>query len=144
MNTACPFCNIASGKLHASIVHEDATTIALMDANPANTGHTLVVPKEHYENIYEIPEKTLSEVAATVKKVSVAVKKTVGSGGISVLQLNGRAAGQSVMHFHVHVIPRFRGDTISRAIGAMVEHHGRKKPDRRELDETAQKIRENL
>ena len=145
MSADCPFCSIASGKATASIVYEDAAIIAFMDLNPANVGHTLVVPKEHWENIYEVPEKVLAEVAAIVKRVSGAVKKTVGAGGISVLQLNGRAADQSVMHFHVHVIPRFIGDPISKAIGAMVGgHHGFEKPERRDLDEIAQKIRENL
>jgi histidine triad (HIT) family protein len=145
VSAVCPFCSIASGKATASIVYEDAAIIAFMDLNPANVGHTLVVPKEHWENIYEIPEKVLAEVAAVVKRVSGAVKKTVGAGGISVLQLNGRAAGQSVMHFHVHVIPRFIGDPLSKAIGAMVGgHHGVEKPERRDLDEIAQKIRENL
>jgi histidine triad (HIT) family protein len=144
MITTCPFCNIISGKIVASVVYEDATTIAFMDTSPTNTGHTLVVPKKHWENIYEIPEEILSEVIIIVKKVSVAVKKTVSAEGISILQLNGRFAGQSVMHFHVHVIPRFKEDSISKAIGAMVGHHGLEKPDRRELDEIAQRVQKNL
>ena len=144
MNTDCPFCNIASGKAAASIVHQDATVLVFMDLYPTNQGHTLVVPREHWENIYEIPEKVLADVFSVVKKVSIAVKKTVGAEGISLLQLNGRAAGQSVMHFHVHVIPRYRGDPISKTIGALVGHHGLKTPERKELDEIAKKIRENL
>ncbi len=144
MGVDCPFCRIASGKATASTVYEDAAIIAFMDLNPANVGHTLVVPKEHWENIYEVPERVLAEVAEVAKRVSGAVKKTVGAGGISILQLNGRAAGQSVMHFHVHVIARFVGDPISKAIGAMVGHEGPIKPERRDLDEIAKKIRENL
>jgi len=144
MSVVCPFCRIASGKAPASIVYEDATVLAFMDLNPANVGHILVVPKEHLENIYEAPEKVLAEMFSVVKKVSAAVKKTVGAEGISILQLNGRAAGQSVMHFHVHIIPRFRGDPISTAIGAMIGHQGFEKPERRDLDEIAKKIRGNL
>ena len=144
MSEVCPFCSIASGKAPASIVYEDATVVAFMDLNPANVGHTLVVPRKHYENIYEIPEKTLAEMAPVIKRVSAAVEKTVGAEGISVLQLNGRAAGQMVMHFHVHVIPRFSGDVVSKALGAMMGHQGFEKPERRDLDETARKIRENL
>ncbi len=144
MSTTCPFCVIASGKTVASIVYEDAVTISFMDVNPTNIGHTLVVPKEHWENIHEIPEKILSDLVTVVKKVSAAVKKTVCAEGISILQLNGRAAGQSVMHFHVHVIPRFKEDSISKVVGAMVGHHGLKKPDERELDEIAKNIRKNL
>jgi histidine triad (HIT) family protein len=137
MSTTCPFCNIAQGKAAASIVCEDSTTIAFMDANPASIGHTLIIPKEHWENIYEIPENVLAEMARVIKQVSGAVKKTVDADGISIFQLNGKAAGQSVMHFHVHVIPRFRGDSI-------VGHKGFRIPERRELDEIARKIREDL
>jgi histidine triad (HIT) family protein len=137
MSAACPFCSIASGKTYASIVYEDETVLAFMDRNPANVGHTLVVPREHWENIYEIPEKVLADIVTVVKRVSVAVKKTVDAEGISILQLNGRAAGQSVMHFHVHIIPRFRGDSIT-------GHKGLERPEGRELDEIAQKIRKTL
>ena len=144
MSVVCPFCRIASGKAPASIVYEDATVLAFMDLNPANVGHTLVVPREHWENIYEVPEKVLAEIITVVKRVSAAVKKTVGAEGISVLQLNGMVAGQSVMHIHFHVIPRFRGDPLSKAIGAMMGHQGFEKPEGRDLDETARKIRENL
>jgi len=129
MSEVCPFCSIASGKAPASIVYEDATVLAFMDLNPANIGHILVIPKEHWENIYKVPENVLAGMFSVVKRVSAAV---------------GRAAGQSVMHFHVHVIPRFRGDPLSKAIGAMVGHQGFEKPERRDLDETARKIRENL
>jgi histidine triad (HIT) family protein len=138
MNANCPFCNIASDKTAASIVYEDATILAFMDLNPATVGHTLVVPREHYENIYEIPEKLLVEMVAVVKRVCVAVKKTVDADGIRVIQLNGRAAGQVVMHIHFHIIP-----TGSKG-GAVMGHSGRLTPERRELDETARKIRENL
>jgi histidine triad (HIT) family protein len=138
MNADCPFCNIASGKTEASIVYEDATILAFMDLNPANVGHTLVVPREHYENIYEIPEKLLAQMVTVVKRVCVAVKKTVDADGIRVVQLNGRAAGQVVMHIHIHIIP-----TVSKG-GAVMWHRGRLTPERKELDETARKIRENL
>ena len=138
LSAACPFCKIASGKAEASIVYEDANILAFMDLNPANIGHTLVVTREHYENIYEVPEKLLVEMAAAVKRVCVAVKKTVDADGIKVIQLNGRAAGQVVMHIHIHVIP-----TVSKA-EVVTGHRGRLTPERRDLDETAQKIRENL
>jgi len=134
----CPFCKIALGKAPASIVYEDINVMAFMDLSPASRGHTLVVPREHYENIYEIPEKLLAEIATVVKRVCVAVKKTVDADGIKVIQLNGRAAGQVVMHIHVHVIPAF-----SRA-DAVMGHRGRLTQERKELDETARRIRENL
>jgi histidine triad (HIT) family protein len=137
MSAICPFCNIASGKAKASIIYENTTVLAFMDANPASLGHTLVIPREHWENIYEIPEKILADIVAVVKQIGIAVKNTVHPDGISILQLNGRAAGQSVMHFHVHIIPRSRGDSI-------VGHRGAVRPERRNLDEIAKKILENL
>jgi histidine triad (HIT) family protein len=138
LSADCPFCKISSGKAQASIVYEDANILVFMDLSPASFGHTLVVTREHYENIYEVPEKLLAEMAAVVKRVCVAVKKTVNADGIKVIQLNGVAAGQVVMHLHIHVIP-----TVSKA-GTVRGHRGRLTPERNELDETARKIRENL
>jgi histidine triad (HIT) family protein len=134
----CPFCKIVSGEAVASIVYEDPNVIAFMDLSPASFGHTLVVPKEHFENIYDVPEKLLAEMAAVVKRIYVAVKKTINADGIKVIQLNGRAAGQVVMHIHIHVIP-----TALRA-DVMIGHRGRLTPERTELNETAKKIQENL
>ena len=138
MKDDCPFCSIASGKAQASIVYEDEDVLAFMDLNPIHVGHTLVVPRRHWENIYEIPEEKLTKLIAAVKHVSVAVKKTVNADGIKVIQLNGRAAGQVVFHLHFHVIP------ASAKAGVWTGHHGRVASERTELDETAQKIRENL
>jgi len=144
MSRSCSFCKIVSREDPASIIYEDDLVLAFMDLHPANVGHTLVVPKEHWETIYDIPEKVLSSLFVVVKRISVAVKKVVGAEGVSILQFNGRASGQSVMHFHVHVIPRFRGDTISKLIGAMLGPTGFEKAARENLDEIAKKMRENL
>ncbi|MFB0501521.1 MAG: HIT family protein [Candidatus Bathyarchaeia archaeon] len=144
MRESCNFCKIVSKENPASIVYEDGNVLAFMDLYPANVGHTLVVPREHWESIYDIPEKVLSDLFAVVKRVSVAVKKAVGAEGISILQSNEGAAGQSVTHFHVHVITRFRGDAISRLIGAMLGPTGFEKVAREDLDEIAKKIKENL
>ncbi len=131
------------GEDQASIVYESDSVLAFMDLHPANVGHTLVVPREHWETIYDIPEKVLADLFAVVKRVSVAAKKAVGAEGIGILQFNERAAGQSVRHFHVHVIPRFSGDAISKFRGAMLGPMF-KKAERRDLDEIAEKIKENL
>jgi len=144
MSDPCNFCKIASGKAQANVVYEDDYVVAFMDLHPANIGHTLVVPRKHWETIYEVPEKALADLFAVVKRVSVAVKKAVDAEGISILQFNERAAGQSVRHFHVHVIPRFRGDTISKFIGTMLGPIGFKKAEKMDLDEIAKKIKENL
>jgi len=144
MSESCNFCKIVSRENPASIVYEDDNVLAFMDLYPANVGHTLVVPKEHWETIYDIPEKVLSDLFAVVKRISVAAKKALGAEGISILQFNGRASGQSVMHFHVHVIPRFRGDAISKLIGAMLGSTDFEKAARKDLDEITKKIRRNL
>ena len=138
MDKDCPFCRIASGEAAASIVYEDKNVLAFMDLSPAIVGHTLVVPREHWENIYEVPEETLTKLIAVVKRVSVAIKKTFDADGIKVIQNNGRAAGQMVFHLHFHVIPVNSNSAIRRG------HHGRVASERTRLDETAQKIRENL
>ena len=143
MSESCSFCKIMLGEDQASIVYEVDRVLAFMDLHPANIGHTLVVPRAHWETIYDIPERVLADLFAVVKRVSVAVKKAVGAEGISILQFNERAAGQSVRHFHVHVIPRFRGDAISKFIGGMLGS-GFKKVERQDLDEIAEKIKENL
>jgi histidine triad (HIT) family protein len=138
MDASCPFCGIASGKIPASIVYEDSHVVAFMDLNPASIGHTLVVPREHWENIYEVPEDALGNILSVVKRVCAAVKKTVDADGIKVIQLNGAAAGQVVMHLHINVIPAF---SKPEAVG---KRRGRLTPEREELDEMAQKIRQNL
>ena len=138
MVEGCPFCSIASGEAPASIVYEDEKVLAIMDLNPVNIGHTLVIPRNHYENIYEIPEETLTKVVAVVKRLCAAVKQTVNADGIKVIQLNGKAAGQVVFHLHFHIIPASSKSDVQRG------HHGRVTSDRTELDEVAQKIRENI
>jgi histidine triad (HIT) family protein len=138
MGEECPFCRIASGKAAASLIYEDKNVLAFMDLSPATVGHTLVIPREHWENIYEVPEETLTKLIAVVKRVSVAVKKTVGADGIMVIQNNGRAAGQIVFHLHFHVIPVNSNSEVRRGF------HGRVASERARLDETAEKIRENL
>jgi histidine triad (HIT) family protein len=144
MSESCNFCKIVSGKAQVSTVYEDDRVLAFMDLHPANVGHTLVVPREHWETIYDIPEKVLADVFAVIKRISVAVKKAVGAEGISILQFNEGAAGQSVRHFHVHVIPRFRGDAMSKFIRTTLGHGGFEKAERHDLDEIAKKIKENL
>ncbi len=138
MVEGCPFCSIVSGEAPASIVYEDEDVLAFMDLSPATVGHTLVVPREHWENIYEVPEETLAKVIAVVKRVSIAIKKSVDTDGIMVIQNNGRAAGQVVFHLHFHVIPANSNFGVRRG------HHGRVALERAELDETAQEIRRNI
>ena len=137
MSNQCPFCSIAGGSASASMVYEDSNILAFMDLNPIREGHTLIVSREHWENLYDIPEKTLSELIAVVKRVAVAVKKTVGADGIQIIQNNGRSAGQVVMHIHFHVIPMFSEPRKRGRFGRVMQN-------RKTLDEMAQKIKQNL
>jgi histidine triad (HIT) family protein len=89
----------------ASIVYEDDKVIAFLSIQPINVGHTLVVPKAHYENIYEIPEEEVAYLYKIVKKLAHAVKKAVDAEGTRIVQNNGEAAGQVIFHLHVHIIP---------------------------------------
>ena len=133
-NQPCQFCKLVRKEEDASIVFEDDKTMAFLDIRPVNDGHTLVIPKAHYENIFDIPEDELAYLYKIVKKTALAVKKGVEAEGISVGQQNGKAANQRVFHLHVHVIPRFEGQRFRRP-----EELNEASRDR--LDEIATKIR---
>ena len=105
MSESCTFCKIVRKEVPASVVYEDETVIAFLSNHPINVGHTLIVPKKHYENIYEISEEEVAYLYKIVKKVAAAVNRAVSAEGIRILQNNGEAAGQVIFHFHVHVIP---------------------------------------
>ncbi|MBN1244981.1 HIT family protein [Candidatus Bathyarchaeota archaeon] len=105
MSESCIFCKIARKEAPTSVVYEDEKVIAFLSIQPINVGHTLVVPKKHYENIYEIPEAEVAYLYTVVKKIAHAVKKAVDAEGIRLVQNNGEAAGQVIFHLHVHIIP---------------------------------------
>jgi len=107
----CIFCKIANGEITSNTVYEDDEFRVILDISPANEGHCLVLPKKHTSNIFEIDEQTVSKAFVLAKKVAEAVKSSLNVDGINILQNNGEAAGQSVGHFHIHVIPRMKGDT---------------------------------
>jgi histidine triad (HIT) family protein len=106
----CIFCKIVAGDIAASKVYEDDETIAFLDIQPVNPGHVLVIPKDHFENIYTTPVMTWMRVQMTVQKVALAVKNATGADGINVHMNNEPAAGQVVPHTHVHIIPRYNDD----------------------------------
>ena len=110
---SCIFCRIAKGDIPCAKVYEDDTVLAFLDLAPASHGHTLVIPKEHYPNIMEVPSELGSAVFSALSRVSAAVMSATGAAGINVIQNNGVAAGQTVFHIHWHIIPRFEGDDFS-------------------------------
>lgn len=108
----CIFCKIASGEIPAATLYEDDQFRVILDLGPASKGHALILPKNHYANLYEIPEKTAADAMVLAKKIGTAMKEALGCDGLNVVQNNGEAAGQTVFHFHMHLIPRYEGDQV--------------------------------
>lgn len=111
----CLFCAIVSGVAAARRVYEDERTLAFLDIAPATRGHTLVIPKEHTEDIWSISEKSAPAVAVATLRVAHLLRERLPLAGVNVMQANGTAAWQEVFHLHVHVIPRYPGDRLQRA-----------------------------
>ncbi|QOV19498.1 HIT family protein [Blautia liquoris] len=108
----CVFCKIAEGEIPSATIYEDKDFRVVLDIGPASFGHALVLPKRHYANIYELPEEIVSSAFVLAKKTAVAIKEGLHADGMNILQNNGEQAGQSVFHFHIHVIPRYQGDQV--------------------------------
>ncbi len=110
MRNDCIFCKIVAGELPACKVYEDEDTLAFMDIGPIIKGHTLVIPKEHWADIHAIPSALLQKVAVSTKTIAAAHVAALNCDGVNIIQANGAAAGQTVLHLHFHVIPRFKTD----------------------------------
>ncbi len=108
----CIFCKIVSGDIPCFKLFEDSHTLAFMDINPANPGHVLAVPKEHWEDVYAIPDSLIAATAQTAKRIAEAANKALHPDGINLVQANGPGAAQSVFHFHLHVLPRVKDDAL--------------------------------
>lgn len=108
----CIFCKIINGEIPSEKIYEDEEVLAFLDINPYTSGHTLVLAKEHYENMEDIPKETLRKLMDTVKKISPAIKEGVESKGFNVGINNGDVAGQEIPHLHIHIIPRFEEDNL--------------------------------
>ena len=107
----CTFCTLANGDIPTNTVYEDDYLRAIMDASPANKGHVIILPKAHAANIFELEEAYIEKAFVLTKKIAIALKKLLNCDGVNILQNNGEAAGQTVFHFHVHVIPRYSKDS---------------------------------
>ncbi|MBR2677495.1 MAG: HIT family protein [Solobacterium sp.] len=103
----CIFCDIIDHKIPSSVVYEDENTLAILDISQVTRGHTIVMPKQHFDNILDADETTVQQVFCSAKKVAALLKEKTGCVGLNVLNNCGEAAGQSVNHLHVHVIPRY-------------------------------------
>jgi histidine triad (HIT) family protein len=109
----CIFCEILAARAPCHRVYEDDLTLALMDLFPVAPGHTLVIPRRHAENLFEIDADSLAAVSRASRKLARAIRKALNPDGLMVMQLNGVAAGQTVFHYHAHLIPRARGSGLS-------------------------------
>ena len=134
---SCVFCRIVKKEAEASVVLEDDAVLAFLDIRPLNMGHTLVIPKAHYVDIFDTPQKQIGQVHEAAKQMALAVKRATKADGISIIQQNGKAAGQDIFHLHVHVVPRFEGKKL--AAFSELEMVGREK-----LDAMAEEIRRFL
>jgi len=128
----CVFCKIVKKEIPAEIVYEDENTLAFLDITPINPGHVLFIPKEHHENLYDLPDDLLIKMAPLIKKLAIAAKSAVNAEGINLGMNNERPAGQLVNHAHFHIMPRFSNDGF---------RHWRGTPYK---DDEAQKVAEKI
>lgn len=106
----CIFCKIANGEIPSTTLYEDEDFRVILDLGPATRGHALLLPKEHYANLFELDDTLTAKALATAKLVAARMKKALEADGFNIVQNNGEAAGQTVFHFHMHLIPRYKGD----------------------------------
>lgn len=133
----CIFCKIIAGEIPSFKIFENDDSFAFMDINPANEGHALVIPKEHAADVHGVSDAAIAATVKTAKKVAAAIDKTMNPEGLNLLQCNGPAAAQSVMHFHMHVLPRKNGDELKL-------NWGLEPGDMDAIGQLAERIREHL
>ena len=112
MSTECIFCKIIKGDIPSFTIYEDDLFKVILDRFPAAPGHALIIPKAHYKDMFELPQEVAEALYPLAQKIAIQIKKAVGAEGMNVVQNNGDVAGQSVYHFHLHLVPRKAGDGI--------------------------------
>ncbi len=147
----CPFCRIINNNTEAQVLFETERCVAFLDINPINLGHALIVSREHFKDFSELPAETLNDIAHALQVVSNAIIESVKPDGFNIFNNNGPAAGQSVFHFHFHVVPRFEGDGLKvkpklreyASSGQMSEYADRIRAKIKVGRQTEQKLRES-
>ena len=104
----CIFCKIANGEIPSKTLYEDEQFRVILDLGPATKGHALILPKSHYKNLYELPDETAADVMKLAKKMAAQMTEKLGCDGFNLVQNNNEVAGQTVFHFHLHLIPRYK------------------------------------
>ncbi len=135
-DAACIFCRIVAGEAPAVKLSEDSLTLSILDIRPVSEGHALVLTREHFENVYEATADALAAVARASKRVALALRETLRPDGLSIAQSNGKAASQSIFHYHMHLIPRRAGSSWTL--------HGRRSATMAELEQLARRLAERL
>lgn len=113
MEQNCIFCKIANGEIPSATIYEDEEFRAILDLGPASKGHALILPKTHAANLFELPDETAAKAMVLAKKLGRKLQEGLHADGLNVVQNNGEAAGQTVFHFHMHLIPRYEKDTVN-------------------------------
>lgn len=108
----CIFCKIANGEIPSTTLYEDEDFRVILDLGPATRGHALLLPKNHFANLFELDDETAQKAILVAKKMAGKMKAALGADGFNLVQNNGEAAGQTVFHFHMHLIPRYEGDQV--------------------------------
>lgn len=106
----CIFCKLANGEIPTNTIYEDDDFRVILDNGPATRGHALILPKDHWENLYELPDETAASVMKLAKKLAIRLRDRLHADGLNIVQNNGSVAGQTVMHYHLHLIPRYSDD----------------------------------
>ena len=106
----CIFCKIANGDIPSKTLYEDEEFRVILDLGPATKGHALILPKDHFKNLYELPDENAAKVIKLAKKMATTMTEKLSCDGFNLVQNNGEAAGQTVFHFHMHLIPRYEND----------------------------------
>ena len=136
-NSDCIFCRMVAGEIPTTKIYEDETVLAFLDIGPLSRGHTLLIPKEHFEKLHDCPSELLGKVCSCLGRIAKAVVGAMNADGYNVLCNNGAAAGQLVGHLHFHIIPRRTRDGV-------FDHWPAFKYPQGQIEEIADKIRENL
>lgn len=132
----CLFCKLANGQIPTNSIYEDEDFNVIMDLDPASRGHCIILPKTHASNLYELPEESCQKIFSLAKKCGTVLKDTLHCDGLNVLQNNGEVAGQTQFHLHVHLLPRYKDDSVD-----IKFQHGTVKES---VEETAEIIRKGF
>jgi histidine triad (HIT) family protein len=132
----CIFCRIIGGEEMVSLVHEDDRTLAFLDIQPMNPGHTLIATKDHFETLFDLPEHLAAHCLAVARRIAPGIQRAMGAQAINIFSANGRAGGQDVLHFHLHLIPVREGEPFA----LQLPMPDAPIPSRSELDITAARV----